>query len=346
MPGKPTPGGRDDRRVTERRDEGKREREGRDRDDHWRHHWHHHHHRWWWEHFGPWSLIGGPAGVASAVASASAVDFGGSPASAGASESLDLSAMVEALRPSLRDQREADSPGSGAEQAAALEDDREQALETKLRRSLNNPPVTEITSAEALNTILDYMKSFPDEALAYANGRLDQDGLKHIRVAGGKGSNLGVFKKDGGINWCPVLKDDLFATQRRQINKLARELVASLSDDEPVDRGTLKRLSQAAEQLQAKLTKNAKEFDADEYIEAKRFLRSLDASIVSLGKAGAGAPGAQLRARTAGALVRDMAREGLRFAPAAPGDEDAYVALHTALVNACDRIADASASRK
>ena len=51
----------------------------------------------------------------------------------------------------------------------------------------------------------------------------------------------------------------------------------------------------------------------------------------------------ELQAQTVLGLVKQMTDRGLRFAPAAPGDESAYAALQEALA-ACDRAAAKSQS--
>jgi hypothetical protein len=77
------------------------------------------------------------------------------------------------------------------------------------------------------------------------------------------------------------------------------------------------------------------------WTEARVFLQRFDDALVALGQ-----PDAadylngryELKAQTVLGLVQQMTDDGLRFAPAVPGDEAAYAALREALA-ACDRAA-------
>jgi hypothetical protein len=71
-----------------------------------------------------------------------------------------------------------------------------------------------------------------------------------------------------------------------------------------------------------------------EYMEAKRYVRHLQDAVTALGRP----DGARLmagdyaaRGRSVDELVKNMTAAGLRFAPALPGQEPAYAALHRAL---------------
>jgi hypothetical protein len=71
-------------------------------------------------------------------------------------------------------------------------------------------------------------------------------------------------------------------------------------------------------------------------MKAKRYLNDLDSALRVLEDPNASKfANRKLAARgsTVSDLVAEMSGQGLRFAPAVPGDEGAYVALHRALVN-------------
>jgi hypothetical protein len=93
------------------------------------------------------------------------------------------------------------------------------------------------------------------------------------------------------------------------------------------------------DQLRTLLRQQAKGLSFQPYTEARDFLQRLDDGIVALGR-----PDAanyfngtyDLKAQTVLGLVKQMTDRGLRFAPAAPGDEAAYAALREALA-ASDR---------
>jgi hypothetical protein len=76
------------------------------------------------------------------------------------------------------------------------------------------------------------------------------------------------------------------------------------------------------------------------YIQAKSYLKQLDAAVRLLGRDDANRyiTGAFVldpaKIKTVQDLVAFMGDKALRFAPAVPGDEAAYVALHRALASA------------
>jgi hypothetical protein len=89
------------------------------------------------------------------------------------------------------------------------------------------------------------------------------------------------------------------------------------------------------------LRQKARDLSFEPFTEAKVFLQNFEQALVALRQ-----PNAadhfngtyDQTARTVLGLVREMTDRGLRFAPAAPGDEAAYTALREAMA-ACDRAA-------
>src|SRR5262249_44362604 len=93
--------------------------------------------------------------------------------------------------------------------------------------------------------------------------------------------------------------------------------------------------------LRTLLRQNMGDYSYQPFIQARDFLRGLGDALVALGQPDAADHfnGAYaLKAQTVLGLVQQMADRGLRFAPAAPGDEAAYAALHEAR-RATDRAA-------
>jgi hypothetical protein len=95
-------------------------------------------------------------------------------------------------------------------------------------------------------------------------------------------------------------------------------------------------MSAAVDNLQNGLRRNVAEASPSDYIKAKRFLSDLDSAIRALQDPGISKYATRKLAAKGGTvsdLVTEMGGQGLRFAPAVAGDENAYVALHRALVN-------------
>jgi hypothetical protein len=113
-----------------------------------------------------------------------------------------------------------------------------------------------------------------------------------------------------------------------------------------VDLGTSRQMAADVEQIRQLLRQHAKELSFQPFNEARDFLQRFDDAVVVLGQADAADyfnGTYDLKAKTVLGLVTQMTDAGLRFAPAVPGDEDAYAALRESLA-ACDRVADKSRS--
>src|SRR5260370_21674785 len=111
------------------------------------------------------------------------------------------------------------------------------------------------------------------------------------------------------------------------------EAVRLARSDKPVTAGVLVELAADLQRLQDTVRGHIGEMTPSEYVEAVRYLSGLDECVKALGD-----PNVanyfnktwSARGRTVAELVPNMA--GLYFAPAVPGDEIAYRALHQALV--------------
>jgi hypothetical protein len=84
-----------------------------------------------------------------------------------------------------------------------------------------------------------------------------------------------------------------------------------------------------------RLFKRINSIPGSDYLEAKRFLNNFDAAVLALEK-GETVPYFRFqnwidKGKTIQDIADYMIREGLSFAPAVPGDEQAYRSLHSAL---------------
>lgn len=220
-----------------------------------------------------------------------------------------------------------------------LEDNRERAQLEQVRRSRNDPPMTEIWSAKALNDLLlDAQKIANVEDLA--NTPLNEEMLAKINVTTGKGSsNVGVLRD--GMNWPLLLRRKDFATEVGKINKLMQQAV-NAGSKEQMDADAIEGMMEQMELMQKKLlaqlrgTGNSRPITPAMYVDAKNFLNQLNDAISLLQKRDAseylnGKYAA--KGKTVGELIKHMMDNGLRFAPATAGNEAAYTALHRALAN-------------
>jgi hypothetical protein len=217
------------------------------------------------------------------------------------------------------------------------EEERQIAQLTQLSRSRNNPPVTEIWSGKALNDLLNDLRQ-----LAASNHLairptlplpLHEAGLKHINVTKGGGS-IALLKNDGRFDWPVALTGPESEAEQEQLALRSRAAVRQAEFNGRVDPDLLRQIAGHVDGLDKRLRLRAKELSASEYIEAKAFLQHFDEALRALRQPDVGnhfTGKYVLNAETVPELVQQMGDKGLHFAPALPGDEAAYRALHQAL---------------
>jgi hypothetical protein len=217
-----------------------------------------------------------------------------------------------------------------------LEEERQRSLREQLSRSLHNPPVNEIWSGQALNTLVaDLAVKLGSETEGPgASIPLDSGVLRHLNFTRSPGhGNPGLFKDEGRLSWPPTLTDKLYRANRDLLNHLAPVLYAQAVAGR-VDPGTLQQVTETAQQLRRQVTGKIRDMTPAQYGEARRFLVDLEDALKLLGRPDAGtyfAAGAA-QGTTVGQLVTHLVRNGWSFAPAVAGDEGAYVAAHRVLV--------------
>ena len=204
----------------------------------------------------------------------------------------------------------------------------------QLERSRNNPPIGEILSGRALNDILaDLRRMAADNptALPAADLPLDQAGLAHINVTRGSG-NIGLLKRGTDLVWPTALRGPEF--QEFRITARLRAAVKQAEAEGRVDLDLTGQLADDVDRLGKDFRRTAAVVAFDQHVEAKKFLKSLDEAVVALQQTDVGSyfnGKFALKATTIPDLVKQMADNGLQFAPAAPGDDRAYTALHQSL---------------
>jgi hypothetical protein len=231
------------------------------------------------------------------------------------------------------------------EKTPTTEEERQRFMLEQANRSRNNPPVTEIWSGKALNDLIADVRKHGAKtdtaSMRTFQVPLDEDALKHINVTKGIG-NIGLLKNEGRLNWPVALSDPAFKEERERVNSLAHEAVSQAGFNGSVDAGTIRQLSADADKLRKQLRKISGDLSPSLYIEANTFLNNLNDAIRALQQPDVGnyfTGKFALKAKTVPELLRMMADNGLQFAPAVPGDESAYAALHQALAS-YDRMAN------
>jgi hypothetical protein len=226
------------------------------------------------------------------------------------------------------------------EKTPTPEEDRERYMRQQLARSRNNPPLTEIWSGKALNDLLADLQKLQGKGdtatLRTFQMPLDEDNLKRVNVAPSDSrGNIGLLKDQGKLTWPVALSGAEFKEQRERINSLVQEAVKQAEFNNQVDPGVIRQLTRDVEQMETQLRRTGRDLPPTPYIDAKTFLGNLASSIAALQQRDVGnyfTGKYALRAKTVPELVKYMSEQGLRFAPAVPGEEGPYQALYQALV--------------
>jgi hypothetical protein len=213
---------------------------------------------------------------------------------------------------------------------------RQQQMMKSLQRSRNNPPLTEIWSATALNDLLRAIQTAQSRG---TNGRevpLSSDVLRHINVTTGTTyGGIGLLRESGKLTWPFVLQQSFFDDGRKRLDELLPQAVKDARSG-PVSAALLNDIRAAQTRLQRSLDAHVADLTPSEFTEASRFLRELKDSLRVLQQSDVSKyfrTNWTPQGSTVGELVQQMTREGLKFAPAVSGDEPYYTSLHRALVD-------------
>jgi serine/threonine protein kinase len=209
--------------------------------------------------------------------------------------------------------------------------------EEMLRRSLNDPPLTEIWSGKALNELLAKIQKLQGKQVKGPPVELDQEMLKRIHVKSGKeGGNIGPLMdvyEGRSLSWPPALLKLQPPDDRERTETLTRDAVQEAVNGS-VDAAKIRDLDASSRKLRELLQRHVGDVPPGDYIEAKRFLNNYDEALFALSQPGAGryvTTKFSAQSRTVDELVKHMTSQGLLFAPAANGDENAYLALQRAM---------------
>ncbi len=209
----------------------------------------------------------------------------------------------------------------------------EWAQAQNVRQMLNTPTDADVTSGAAQNTLLTFLSRLMARGLPTPPVYVDPAALAQINVMVGNGGNLGLLRDHGKVAWPLALQGPV----QEQLDVLLPKAVSDTIH------GTLslahyQELRTDVAELRADLDDRAADnaVDASSRLIAEHFLNDLDSAVVALQQPNAGkildgtytAQGA-----TVAMLVQNMTAQGLRFAPALPGQESAYASVENALAS-------------
>jgi hypothetical protein len=212
------------------------------------------------------------------------------------------------------------------------EAERVKDLNAAYTRATREPPMTEVLSGASLNDLYNHLYPMQDRArqqgLKGPAVALDEDMLKQINLVGsGSQGSVGMLKDRGKLNWPLVLQTPDFDTPRKELSTLATDAVDQLRLNNPVGAANLRDMMGDVRRMNDTLLRSAGDVSPSDYVEAKRFLSSLDSALRALQDPNVGNQLNQAwtaRAHNMAELIDFMEQKGLKFGPAAAGDEPAY----------------------
>ncbi len=215
------------------------------------------------------------------------------------------------------------------------EDVRRYKMEQELRRALNDPPLSEILSADALNTVLRSIQDMQSKGGYGPVVPLDDEVLQKVNLTATAGANIALFKDGGKLRWPYVLRDTPFNNDREKVQDLVTKALKETQSDE-LSPATMRELKATLGNIDKTLEKMGPEMSIPDSIQSRRYVEELSAAVKALEHPSASnylnkkwTP----QGRSVGDLVNYMSKSGLRFAPALQGEEGPYRALHLALVS-------------
>ncbi|MGE3808911.1 MAG: hypothetical protein AB7K24_29965 [Gemmataceae bacterium] len=226
------------------------------------------------------------------------------------------------------------------------EQKREMQRQQQLQRSRNDPPLTEIWSAKALNDILLDLQRHMVMPGYSPTMPLDPEIVKHLNFTDGRTSgSVSILTKLDTQEWPMTLTSGQYASYRKKITEAARQAVEEGKKGK-VDPMTIRELSTNVEGMTGLLRASIAGVPSNQYVSAKRFCDELKSAVTVLQQPNVARYFTDFtpQASTVPELVGFMTGKGLRFAPASSGDETYYTALHRSLANYDIAISNQSAS--
>lgn len=201
-----------------------------------------------------------------------------------------------------------------------------------LTRMMNFPLRSEIADGKSLNVMLPFLQSLSSGGTQGPPVPIAQSMVNLLNISGSGQGSVGMLRDGGQVDW-PVA---LIGNNQKALDKLLPQaygaaatgkLTPKLMKDVRTEMKTMR------DTMRTQLQKE--EIETSSYLQCIEFYNALEKSVNALETpdarkqlAGAYAP----RARNVQELVDFMADNGVKFAPATPGNENAYQVVHDAFV--------------
>jgi hypothetical protein len=212
---------------------------------------------------------------------------------------------------------------------------REREAWSQLQTARNNPTRPDIWSGAALNSLLVAMQGAEIQGLKADPVAITSDVLNHMNFTTGtaSGAGAGMLKEFNNLQWPFALQLPPFQDGQTKISELAKRAVDEIKNDSRVTAATFTALNTAVNKLNDAVKAN-QTLSGSDWIESTTFLGQLQNSVQSLRNPDVAQYfNGQLtpQAGSVSELVQQMTAKGLRFAPAAQGDQPAYTTMQQLL---------------
>ncbi len=208
------------------------------------------------------------------------------------------------------------------------EDERERVQKENLRRTLNDPPLDEIYSAQALNNLAAHIRRLQAGGSMGPDVPLDPEVVRRISVSSGPRGDVGILR-DGKLRWPVAIQ-----AHKEPLDSMVQQAlknVASGQQDDVLLANINKEVTKLGDKIDnmPQLTD-----DINTFTQVRRFFLDLRKSIQVLSQPNAADYFTKFvpQGDSVQQLLDHMNKYGLSFAPAQRGSEGAYVALHRAMV--------------
>jgi hypothetical protein len=215
-------------------------------------------------------------------------------------------------------------------------------LERGLRRSMNDPPSSEIWAGISLNALLKDIQNAQSAGVNAPPVPLDPEWLPHINLTTGvTTAGVGMLKDMTRFKWPQSLRKKTFEKERTQIEELTRQIVSQARGGKEIDADLLDKLTDAVDGMEQRIQVMAPDLTPSQIVQSSRYVHELKDSLkVLMDPNAANYFNDKWKAQgdTVDQLVAYMTGQGLHFAAATSGDEPSYTALHRAMVTYVSRL--------
>jgi hypothetical protein len=212
----------------------------------------------------------------------------------------------------------------------------EKTLGRQIRRVLSLANPAEIKRGDTLNTLMPYIQSLSDQGCVGPPTPISPAMLQSVNVKAGSAGGApgaGLLKDVGKMGWPLVLR----GPKQKELDKMLPKAVSEAAAG-TLDLTTYNKLVSAVDSIRQDLRKqyHQEKISGSMFLGGQSFLDSLSDSLKVLQRPDAarffnGSYAAH--GHNVPELVNNMMDQGLTFAPATPGEDASYFALHNAFVS-------------